>query len=408
MSPAAAECPTVDFDMLDPDFAQEPYETMAAWRALGPVVYNSRHDQYLLTTHYGCVRALGDISHFNSANVLPEMEKAFGGPTMLGTDGLRHQTVRDIWAPGFERKAVEAEWSAKIRQIVDVYVDQFVERIRSGESLDALAEMTRIIPTIVTAKLLGVEEDVYQDFITWSDAMAAVLSARLDPTPRGQEILAEGAAATAALNGYIGGLIEKNRAQGVSDGTLMAQMVFDDFAPSMPDREIIANGTMFTVAANESTAQMMAMALYALGSHPDQRRALVADKSLIPAALEEVHRWLTLSQTVLRFACSDESKVEGFTIPEGSAVMVLLGCANRDPARWNNPNSFDIFRLRKAHIGFGFGPHVCLGIHIARMEMSIWLNRLLEKLPEYEFAGDVEFGTDFTLRGVRGVPIKAA
>ena len=88
--------------------------------------------------------------------------------------------------------------------------------------------------------------------------------------------------------------------------------------------------------------------------------------------------------------------------------MVLLGCANRDPARWKNPDAFDIFRLRKAHIGFGFGPHVCLGIHIARMEMSIWLNRLLSKLPEYEFAGDVEFGTDFTLRGVRGVPIKAA
>ncbi|HEX3785330.1 MAG TPA: cytochrome P450 [Pseudonocardiaceae bacterium] len=408
MNSAVAECPAVDFDMLDPDFARDPYETMDAWRALGPVVYNSRHDQYMITSHHNCVRVLGDIRHFNSANVLPEMEKAFGGPTFLGMDGPRHQTVREIWAPGFERKAVETDWAARIQQVVDVYVDQFVERLRSGESLDALAEMTRIIPTIVTAQLLGIEEDVHKDFIKWSDATAAVLSARLDSTPRGQEIFAEGAAAAAALNSSIGGLIEKYRALRVSDGTLVAQMVFDDFAPSMPDREMMANGAMFTVAANESTAQMMALTLYALGRHPDQRRALVSDRSLVPAALEEVHRWMTLSQTVLRFACSDKSQVGGFTIPEGSAVMVLLGCANRDPARWDNPHSFDIFRPRKAHIGFGFGPHICLGIHMARMEMRIWLNRLLDKLPEYEFAGDVEFGSNFTLRGLEGVPIKAA
>ncbi|MFD2467784.1 cytochrome P450 [Amycolatopsis silviterrae] len=408
MNPAVADCPAVDFDMLDPAFAQDPYDTMDSWRAMGPVVYNSHHDQYMITSHHNCVRVLGDTSHFNSAKVLAEMEKAFGGPTFLGTDGHRHQTVREIWAPGFERKAVEADWTARIQRIVDVYVDEFVERLRSGESLDALAGMTRIIPTVVTAQLLGVEEDVYQDFIKWSDATAAVLGARLDPTPRGQEIIAEGAAAAAALNSYIGGLIEKQRAQGSSDGTLMAQMVYDDFASSMPDREIIANGTMLTVAANESTAQVMAMALYALALHPDQRRALVADRSLVAPAIEEVHRWSTLTQLVLRHACSDESQVEGITIPEGAAVVSLLGCANRDPARWKDPHSFDISRPRKAHIGFGFGPHICLGIHLARLEMGVWLNRLLDKLPEYELAGEIKFGSDFTLRGVLGVPIAAA
>ncbi len=188
----------------------------------------------------------------------------------------------------------------------------------------------------------------------------------------------------------------------------MAQMVFDDFAPSMPDREMIANGTMLTLAANESTAQVMGLILYALGLHPDQRRALVADRSLIPVAIEEVHRWLTISQAVLRNSCSEESQVEGFTIPKGSDVMALLGCANRDSARWDNPDSFDIFRPRRANIGFSFGPHICLGIHVARIEMRIWLNRLLDKLPEYEFAGDIEFGTNFTLRTLQGMPIKAA
>jgi cytochrome P450 len=408
MKPAQAECPIVDFDMLDPDFAQDPYETMAEWRALGPVVYNSHHDQYLITTHQGCTEVLGDTRYFNSANVQAEMEKAFGGPTFLGIDGPRHQTIRDIWAPGFERKAVEDKLAPQIQRIADVQVDKFVERLRSGESLDAIAEMTRLIPTIFTAQILGVEEGVHKDFIEWGAATGAVLNARLDASPRGQQIVAEGGAAVAALNDYIGSIIEKHRALGVSDGTLMAQMVFDDFAPHMSDREMFANGTMLTLAANESTAQLMGMILYALGCYPDQRRALVADRSLVPAAIEEVHRWLTLSQAILRNACSDESQVEGFTIPKGSDVMALPGCANRDSARWENPDSFDIFRPRRAHIGFSFGPHICLGIHVARIEMRIWLNRFLDKLPEYEFAGDIEFGTNFTLRGLQGMPIKAA
>lgn len=408
MNSAMRECPVVDFDMLDPEFARDPYETMAQWRALGPVVYNSHHNQYLITTHQGCTQVLSDNRYFNSANVQAEMEKAFGGPTFLGNDGPRHQRVRGIWAPGFERKAVEEKLAPQIQRIVDVQVDKFVERLRSGESLDAIAEMTRLIPTVFTAQILGVEEGVHKDFIEWGAATGAVLNSRLDSSPRGQEIVAEGGAAVAALNSYIGSIIEKHRALGVSDETLMAQMAFDDFAPSMTDREMIANGTMLTLAANESTAQLMGLVLYALGRHPDQRRALVADRSLVPAAIEEVHRWLTISQAILRNSCSDESEVEGFAIPEGSDVMNLIGCANRDSTRWDNPDSFDIFRPRRAHLGFSFGPHICLGIHVARIEMSIWLNRLLDKLPEWEFAGDIEFSNNFTLRGLQGMPIKAA
>lgn len=408
MSSTTRECPVVDFDMLDPDFARDPYETMAGWRAMGPVVYNSHHHQYLITTHQGCTQVLGDTRYFNSANVQAEMEKAFGGPTFLGFDGARHQRVRDIWAPSFERKAVEDKLAPKIQRIVNVHVDKFAERIRSGESLDAIAEMTRLIPTVFTAQILGVEEGVHKDFIEWGAATGAVLNARLDSSPRGQQIIAEGGAAVGALNAYIGSIIDKHRALRIPEETLMAQMVFHDFAPNMTDREMIANGTMLTLAANESTAQLMGLVFYALGRHPDQRRALVDDRSLVPAAIEEVHRWLTLSQAILRNSCSDESQVDGFAIPKGSDVMALTGCANRDATRWDNPDSFDIFRPRRAHLGFSFGPHICLGIHVARVELSIWLNRLLDKLPDWEFAGDIEFGDNFTLRGLQGMPIKAA
>jgi cytochrome P450 len=407
MSTKVADCPTVDFNILDPDFVQDPHEVMDEWRAMAPVIYNSRYGQYMVMSHRNCARVLGDITHFNSQNMLPIMETAFGGPCFIAIDPPRHGTVRGIWSPGFERKSVETALVAQITDLVETYVDRFVERVRAGEVVDAIPGMTRIIPTLMTAQLLGVEESVYADFAEWSDAMAAVFGAQLDPSPRGQQIVAEGTAAAVSMNAYITGLVEKYRRADTPDGTLVAQMVYDDFAPSMPDREMVANGSMLVVGANETTAQMMALVLNALALHPDQRQAIVDDRSLIPAALEEVHRCYTLTQSLLRYACSDEAEIEGIHIPQGSEMMPLLGAANRDPSRWEDPHTFDIFRPRKAHLGFGFGHHVCLGQHLARFELKIWLNKLLDKLPDYELVGPIRFSSNFTLRGLAAAPLTA-
>jgi cytochrome P450 len=152
----------------------------------------------------------------------------------------------------------------------------------------------------------------------------------------------------------------------------------------------------------------MASTLVALGQHPDQRRALVADRSLIPQAIEEMLRWSPVVTNVQqRHACSPDSNVRGIPIPMGSAMAPLVIAANRDPDRWEHPERFDIFREPKQHLGFGFGMHVCLGLNLVRLETQVWLDRLLDLLPDYEIAGAIDYGQSFLLRGPVAVPVAA-
>jgi cytochrome P450 len=185
-------------------------------------------------------------------------------------------------------------------------------------------------------------------------------------------------------------------------------MVFHDFARSMEEQEIVASVTQLVFAGNETTAKLMASTLVALAQHPDQRRALTADRSLIPQAIEEVLRWMTVVTNLqARHACSPDSHVQGIPIPVGAAMAPLVAAANRDPARWDNPHAFDIFRPAKQHLGFGFGMHVCLGLNLARLETEIWLDRLLDRLPDYTLAAPIDYGRSFLLRGPVAVPVAA-
>jgi cytochrome P450 len=174
----------------------------------------------------------------------------------------------------------------------------------------------------------------------------------------------------------------------------------------MDEQEIVASNTQLVFAGNETTAKLMASTLVALGLHPEQRRLLVEARSLIPQAIEEVLRWMPVVDALpARHACSDESEVGGVRVPRGAAMAPLIVAANRDPSRWRDPHRFDILRERKQHLGFGFGMHVCLGLNLARLEVQVWLDCLLDRLPDYHVAGPIDYGHHFILRGPVAVPL---
>ena len=150
----------------------------------------------------------------------------------------------------------------------------------------------------------------------------------------------------------------------------------------------------------------MAITLVALAQHPDQRRLLVEDRTLIPQAIEEIHRWQTLVQTNIRHSCSDVSEIEGVRIPDGAEMRPLMGAGNRDPERWDRPDQLDIRRAPNKHLGFGM--HTCLGIHLARLEIAIWLDQLLDRLPDYEVVGPIDWGRNFVIRGPQAVSLALA
>jgi cytochrome P450 len=253
--------------------------------------------------------------------------------------------------------------------------------------------------------MLGIETEMFTQFSAWSDAMGAIPEGALDPSPRGMETVMAGQRATAELNAYIAGQVADRRRHPADD--LIGKMVASPFAQTaMSESEIIASNTQLVFAGNETTAKLMAHTLVTLAQHPDQRRALADDRSLILPAIEEVHRWQTITQFLDR-DIHQNVEVAGVNLPPGSVVTAMQGAANRDPERWDHPSNFDITRPSRQHLGFGFGLHSCIGLNLARLEVQIWLNRLLDLLPEYGVTQDVDYGPNYQLRGPMAVYMAA-
>ena len=400
----AIGCPTITQDMTSWEFNQDPYPTMEEWRALGPVVYNNWNGEYYITGYRDCARALTKVDMFSSQDLVELFTAIFGGVTMEAIDSPRHHQMRAVWAEFFQRDSL-LDTRQLITDVVTSQVQPLAARLRDGETIDAIANMTRAIPTLVIAQMLGIDESMHEQFSAWSDAMGTTNEGSSDPSPRGQQLVANGMAATAALNGYMAEIIARRRCGSRDGDDLVSMMVNHDFANEMDEQEIIASNTQLVFAGNETTAKLMATTLVALAQHPDQRRALVADRSLIPQAFEEIHRWQTLVQLLPRRASSDHSNVQGVHIQRGSQVQILPGAANRDPQRWDNADTLDVLRPPRQHLGFGFGMHVCLGLNLARLEVEIWLNQILDEIPDYQLADVIDYGRGFGLRGPIGVPI---
>lgn len=309
-------------------------------------------------------------------------------------DRPRHTEVRGIWARAFRRSSLEG-MRQTIARIVDGQVDHFVTLVEDGAEVDAIGEMIRAVPTLVIAEMMGIPAEDYKQFAVWSDAMAQIGEGRNDSSPHGAELVQEGKKATAGLNEYIRERMEQCRRRPGED--LISQMVSSSTALKMEEQEIVASNTQLVFAGNESTSKLFGMIMLALAQHPDVRRAMAADRSLIPQAVEEIHRWNSVVHLGWRTVTGRQT-VASIPFEEGDIVVCLQGLANRDPSRWPDPAALDIRRTSKPHLAFGFGIHTCLGIHLARMEAEIWLNRLLDRLVDWEVAG-VDWGTDWVLRG---------
>jgi len=396
------DIPRLDVDFVSREFVGDPFPVMEEIRALGPVVYNGLNGGYMVTGYRDCAKVFGNARMFHARTDF--FVRIFGDMTIEAYDTPYHDEVRGVWAEDFHREELVAKQTAVVERVVEERLAPFVQRLRAGETVDAIPALVRHIPTLVIADMLAIEPEHIEEFSAWSDAMGAIPEGGLDPTERGRRLVEKGMAATARLNEYMRKRILN--ADAAASGDLVTKMATSEVAKKMPLTEIMANSTQLVFAGNETTAKLMAHILVTLAQHPDQRRAIVEDRSLIPQAIEEVHRWQVVSQENARIAAPEGAEVQGVAIPGGAEVKILVGAANRDPSRWEDPHTFDIFREPRQHIGFGFGMHSCIGLNLARLETTIWLDRFLDELPEYELAGDIDYGTNFVLRGPLAVPIR--
>jgi cytochrome P450 len=375
------------FDDVVSGDVRDPYTELARLRREEPVqridVSGMPGEQgkpvFIVYRHEEVAQMLRDNETFSSAIIIDAFGDVFGKHVMLGMDEPEHGRHRSLVSKAFSQKAL-ARWEDElVGRVGNELIDQFVDR----GSTDLVKTFTFPYPTQIIAGLLGLPREDYPQFQRWS---ISLLSFTVNPE--------RGRAASAALAEYFTPILAARREQPREDLISgLAEAEID--GERLSDEEIFSFLRLLLPAGVETTYRSLGNMLFGLLSNPEQLDAVRADRSLLPQAIEEAVRWEPPLLTITRVATRD-TELAGVPIPAGSSVMPMLGAANRQDDRFPDPDRFDIFRSARAHIGFGHGVHVCLGMHLARLEMRVALNLLFDRLPNLRLDPD---GGDPHIRG---------
>ena len=317
-------------------------------------------------------QVLKDGETFSSSGYAENMGLVMGH-SILEMDEPEHHSYRSLIQQAFTRKAMET-WEAElVSPIVHGLIDTFVER----GSADLVRELLWPFPVHVIAGMLGLERDDLPRFHRKAVELISIAAE-----------IERGLVASQWLYDYFAAIIADRRVDPRGDViSVLTKAELD--GQQLTDEEIIAFLRLLLPAGAETTYRSSSNLMFGLLTNPDQLAALHNDRTLMPQAIEEGLRWEPPLTGIGRTAMRDV-EVEGVTIPAGSPIMVQMGGANRDPARWDRPDEFDLFREQKPHMSFAFGPHMCLGLHLARMETTVALNAILDRLPDLRLDPDAE------------------
>lgn len=319
---------------------------------------------FIVYRHEDIATMLRDNETFSSAIVIQAFGAVLGQRVMLGMDEPDHGRHRALVSKAFSPKAL-ARWEENlVGRVGNELIDGFVGDGR----VDLVKEFTFPYPTRIIAGLLGLPEEDYPQFQRWS---ISLLSFTINPE--------RGKAASKALEEYFAPILAARRAD-PQDDLISSLAAAEIDGEQLDDDEIFSFLRLLLPAGVETTYRSLGNLLLGLLTHQDQLDAIRADRSLIPQAIEEAVRWEAPLLTITRVAAHD-TQLGGVDIPAGSSVMPMLGAANRQDDRYPDPDRFDIFRAARTPISWGHGAHVCLGMHLARLEMRVALNLLLDRLP---------------------------
>ncbi len=297
--------------------------------------------------------------------------KVFGmvGRTMIEMDPPEHQRYRSLIQPAFTKKIMDRWADEWVRDLVDGIIDTFVE--------DGQAELSHQFaydyPMRVIARAAGVADEDFDEFHRDSIIM---FNQGLAEEPRRR--------AAERMGVHIRRMIAERRTRPGEDLVsvlLRAELtVPGEPSQALGDEDIVSFIRLLVPSGSQTVYRGITNTMFGLLTHPDQLQAVRADRALVPKAIEEGLRWEPPVVTTVRRVTRD-TELEGVQVPADGAVNICLASGNRDDSRWEQPDHFDIGRPPLGHLAFGSGPHVCLGIHMARMEMRVAIDALLDRLP---------------------------
>jgi cytochrome P450 len=363
------------------DILRDPYPMFAQRRRQAGVFRGSVMDWskaaemmpenlYAAVSYDAVNRVFRDGKVFDS-NIYDNTIGLFIGPTILAMEGKVHREHRNLVSAAFKTRSL-ARWEPEIvRPVVNALIDEFIE---TGEA-DLVRDFTFEFPTRVISKLLGLPEDD----LAWFRKRAVALISYHVKWKQAFE-------ASAELKDYFTAQIELRRSSPTEDiiGDLVSAEIDGE---QLGDEAIYSFLRLLLPAGLETTYRSSGNLLYLLLTHPDQFAAIRADRELIAPAIEEGLRFETPLTTVQRSA-TEATVLDGVEIPQGAVIDVCIGSANRDEARWEHSETFDIFRKRLPHISFAAGEHTCMGLHLARMETRVALECLLDRMTDIALVTD--------------------
>lgn len=397
------------FNPFDPQYVADPHAYYARLRETAPVqrsVLPDGQTVWVLTRYADVEAAFADPRLVKDPrNALTPEQIARRPPlpetlryiraNMLSRDPPDHTRLRRLVSKVFTPRMVE-QLRPRIRAIADALLDAVAGR---GE-MDLIAEYALPLPITVIEEMLGIPVADRERFRGWSDA---ILSAA-PPMPVTPATV-EGAE---ALKRYLELQFEERR-RAPTDDLITGLLQAEEAGDRLDKDELLGMTYLLLLAGHETTANLIGSGVLALLEHPDQLAKLRADPGLMPAAIEELLRFCSpVATSTLRYAAADVP-VGGVVVPKGEWVLVVITAANRDPARFPNPDTLDITRPDNKHLAFGNGIHYCLGAPLARLEAEIALGMLLRRLPGLRLGVPAEALTwrpSLLLRGLAKLPVR--
>jgi cytochrome P450 len=339
-------------------------------------------EMYYVYRYDDVATVLRDNVTFCSGSIRELLEVVMGPYPLVGMDEPEHKRLRSLVAQAFRQKTL-AHWNDDVvGPVVDDTIDTFIDR---GEA-ELVREFTYLYPVQVIGALLGLPREDYQYFQPRALALTNVAA---QPEP--------GLIASVELRDYFAGILDERRREPRDD--LISELVNAELdGEVLGDEEIFSFLRLLLPAGAETTYRATGNLIYALLTHPDQFEALKADRSLMTQTIEELIRWES-PLTITSRQSTRDTEIAGVEIPAGADVVAAVGSANHDPTRWENADEFDIFRPAIPHISFGVGVHMCLGMHLARMEMAKAVERLIDRCPNLRLDEEAVARDDVHIHG---------
>ena len=403
---------TQRYDLYSAEFRARTHETYSRMRDESPVHLqpglNGETPIWFVTRYDDVVTVLTDDERFvvdaklaltqdelralDAASPLPNDDRI--NTNLLTMDGEDHRRVRQLVAKAFTPRMVE-----RLRPRIQEIADELVDRVAAEGRMELVDDFAFPLPITVIAELLGIPIEDRDRFRVWSNSFLL--------PPMTDELRERFLRHTDEFVAYLDVLFAERRGEPSYD-LVSALVQAEEHGDRLGENELYSMAVLLIVAGHETTVSLITNAVLALLGHPAELERLQADASLLPTAVEELLRYDSpVERTITRWVTQD-TQLGGESIARGDLVIAVVGSANRDDAQFPDADVLDLGRAPNRHVGFGRGPHFCLGAPLARLETEIALGTLLRRLPNLRLAiaeGDLYWRPIPLFRSLASLPV---